>query len=83
MHLETYLSYRDLLQGLIAALPRGADESRDRADAIACNAVIDGLWLEGSVLPDSFAPGEIARIGLAAVGAILGVMLAEPEGKST
>jgi len=46
-----------------------------RTNAIACNAVIDGLWLEGSVLPDSFATGEIERIGVASVGALLGVDL--------
>jgi hypothetical protein len=29
------------------------------------------LWLEGSALPDAFAPGELERIGLAAISAIL------------
>lgn len=80
-HQISYLHYRDLLQGLIAALPR-RDESVDlRSDAIACNAVIDGLWLEGSALPDAFWPGELERIGLQAVGAILGMDLvaAMPE----
>lgn len=75
-HEASYLHYRDLLQGLIADLPRKADAARLRADAIACNAVIDGLWLEGSALPDAFAPGELERIGLASVGAILGLDLA-------
>src|SRR5690606_22989918 len=37
-HEASYLHYRDLLQGLIAALPRVADPPRLRADAIACNA---------------------------------------------
>ena len=46
-----------------------------RREAIACNAVIDGLWLEGGVLPHGFAPGELVRIGLQSVGAILGVDL--------
>lgn len=72
VHEASYLHYRDLLQGLIAALPRVADAAQLRADAIACNAVIDGLWLEGSALPDAFAPGELERIGLRSVGAILG-----------
>ena len=75
VHAATYLGYRDLLQALIAALPRTADADQLRADAIACNAVIDGLWLEGSMLPESFVAGEIERIGLASVGAILGVDL--------
>lgn len=55
---------------MIAALPRNADPESLRSDAIACNAVIDGLWLEGSALPQDFAPGELERIGLASVGAI-------------
>ena len=76
VHAATYLGYRDLLQSLIAALPRAADPDQLRADAIACNAVIDGLWLEGSVLSESFHEGELVRIGLASVGAILGVDLA-------
>ncbi|QYK40802.1 MAG: TetR family transcriptional regulator C-terminal domain-containing protein [Paracoccaceae bacterium] len=75
-HMATYLDYRDRLQALIAALPREVPAARLRADAIACNAVIDGLWLEASVLPEAFAPGEIERIGLTSVGAILGVDLA-------
>ena len=75
IHAAGYYEYRDLLQSLIADLPRLADTGQLRADAIACNAVIDGLWLEGSVLPESFASGELESIGLAAVGAILGVTL--------
>lgn len=74
-HEAGYLHYRDLLQGLIADLPRVADAPRLRADAIACNAVIDGLWLEGSALPHAFEDGELERIGLHAVGAILGLDL--------
>lgn len=76
VHRATYLDYRDLLERLIADLPRPVDAARLRADAIACNAVIDGLWLEGSALPEAFAPAELETIGLRAVGAILGLDLA-------
>lgn len=76
IHRATYLRYRDLLQGLIADLDREVPPARLRADAIACNAVIDGLWLEGSALPDAFETGELKAIGLRSVGAILGVDLA-------
>jgi len=72
VHEASYLHYRNLLQGLIAALPRKADAAQLRSEAIACNAVIDGLWLEGSALPDAFAPGELEQIGLRSVSAILG-----------
>ena len=71
VHSASYLHFRDMLQNLIAALPRSVSPDQLRRDAIACNAVIDGLWLEGSVLPEAFGAGEIASIALASVGAIL------------
>ena len=75
VHSTTYLGYRDVLQGLIAALPRQADAARLRAEAIACNGVLDGLWLEACALPEAFVKDELAEIGLRSVGAILGVNL--------
>lgn len=74
-HETQYLRYRDRLQALIADLGRDASDAQLRQEAIACNAVLDGLWLEGSILPDGFAAGELVRIGLRSVGAILGVDL--------
>lgn len=74
-HEAGYLRYRDRLQALIADLPRPAGPAQLRADAIACNAVIDGLWLEGSILPRAFAPDELALIALSAIGAIVGIDL--------
>ncbi len=76
VHEATYLGYRDRLQDLIAALPGTGDAARQRRLAIACNGVIDGLWLEGCALPAAFGPGELERIGVEAVGAILGMDLA-------
>ena len=75
VHEAQYLAYRDLLQSLIAALPRRREAPDLRADAIACNGVIDGLWLEGCALPEAFAEGELAGIGVRSVGAILGLDL--------
>jgi TetR/AcrR family transcriptional regulator, transcriptional repressor of bet genes len=74
-HETAYLGYRNTLQALIADLPRTATDAQMRAEAIACNAVIDGLWLEGSLLPHAFGPNEIVTIGLRSVGAIIGVDL--------
>ena len=74
-HEASYLRFRDFLQQLIGDLGRDVPQARLRQEAIACNAVIDGLWLEGSVLPHGFDPGEIVRIALRGVGAILGVNL--------
>jgi TetR/AcrR family transcriptional regulator, transcriptional repressor of bet genes len=75
VHEAAYLGYRDVLQSLIAALPRDAGPGQLRAEAIACNGVIDGLWLEGSLLAEIFDAGEVLTIGLRSVGAILGVDL--------
>lgn len=82
-HEETYLAYRDRLQTLIAAALAEAGRSAGAEDlrrlAIACNAVIDGLWLEGGVLPEAFAAGEIEAIGLASVGRILDLDLPQED----
>jgi AcrR family transcriptional regulator len=75
IHEQGYRAYRDILEGLIAALPRKANPEQCHRDAIACNAVIDGLWLEGSALPQGFASGELQAIGLAAVSSILNLNL--------
>ena len=73
VHEATYLAYRNLLQSLIEKLPGKSDPVTARSLAIACNAVIDGLWLEGGALPASFTDGEIERIGKDAIAAILGI----------
>ncbi|MDO9640246.1 MAG: TetR family transcriptional regulator C-terminal domain-containing protein [Pseudotabrizicola sp.] len=78
VHEATYLNFRDRLQALIQALPGKDDPARARALSIACNAVIDGLWLEGGMLTDSFAAGEMERIGLSAIAAILDVPMPSP-----
>ena len=75
IHSSTYLGFRDLLQGLITALPQPRSDDELRRLAIACTAVIDGLWLEGSTLPEAFATGELVQIGITSVGAILGLNL--------
>ena len=75
VHRASYLVYRDQLENLIAALPRTRSPEQLRDDAIACNALIDGLWLEGSLLTDAFTPAMLIRIALTACGALLGVDL--------
>lgn len=75
LHEAAYLKYRDMLQAHIQQLPGKEDPRLARHLAIACNGVIDGLWLEGGTLPHSFAPGEVERIGLSAVSSLLGIDL--------
>ena len=74
-HEAGYLRFRNQFQELIATLRPDLSPARARQEAIACTAVIDGLWLEGSALPHGFDEGEIVEIGLRAIGAILGVDL--------
>ena len=76
-HEKSYLAYRDRLERLIAKALAEAGRAGEatRPLAIACNAVIDGLWLEGGALPEAFSPGEIIRVGLDSVGAILDIKL--------
>jgi len=79
IHEKTYFQFRDQLQVLIneAFIEVGQPKGKTslRKFAIACNAVLDGLWLEGSALPDTFETGELPAIGLASIGAILGIKL--------
>ena len=86
IHEQTYHDFRDRLEGLIA---NALDEARIattapqvRGLAIACNAVIDGLWMEGGALPGAFEPGELPDIGLRLFGAIIGMELEAAEGQS-
>jgi TetR/AcrR family transcriptional regulator, transcriptional repressor of bet genes len=87
VHRASYLHYRDTLEALIRALPRARDPEGLHQDAIALNAIIDGLWMEGSILTDTFSPETLTEIALRSCGAILGVDLQgaflRPMGSST
>ncbi|WP_321829261.1 TetR/AcrR family transcriptional regulator [Thalassovita sp.] len=79
IHERSYVYFRNRLQALIAeALTEAGktvSEPRLRGLAIACNAVVDGLWLEGGALPEAFGDDELPKIGLEAVGAIIDLSL--------
>lgn len=85
MHEQTYREFRDQLEALIADVFREINRPTTPAElrqlAIASNAVIDGLWIEGGALPSEFRPDELATIGLKSVSAILGVELIQKEEK--
>ena len=79
IHRESYLSYRDSLESLladaIAAAGRASDADERRGLAIAINGLIDGLWLEGCMAGDLFEEDELARTALHAVERITGLTL--------
>lgn len=52
-----------------------ASEQKLRRLSIACNAVLDGLWLEGGALPNAFETGELVLTGLESFSALLRVDL--------
>ncbi|WP_170789393.1 TetR/AcrR family transcriptional regulator [Ruegeria lacuscaerulensis] len=86
VHQRTYDYFRDHLEALIVAAlketRRDVEPFEAKQLAIACNAVIDGLWLEGGALPDAFAEGQLPQIGLDSVGAILGITLNKEAAES-
>lgn len=79
VHAKTCRVFRDRLEGLIAAALRAAELPHraplTRRLSIASNGVIDGLWLEGSALPDGFDTGELPKIDVQCVGSIIGLDL--------
>ena len=81
VHQETYHGFRNALQVHLHAafgeMGRTVDPIILRQLAIACNAVIDGLWLEGGALPDDFGQDELPALGLRAIGAIVDMDLCE------
>lgn len=76
-HTRSYLAFRDRLEDrIIAALAaEGSDTSNSRALAIAGNALLDGLWLEVSALPDHFAPEELNTIAISSFESLLQITL--------
>lgn len=77
VHRRGYLDYRVELEPLVADLLReaGLPQGDRRNLAIQVNALIDGLWLEGALLPCEFAGSELVRLGLEGTGRLLGVKL--------
>ena len=76
-HARSYLMFRDRLEGrIIAALAaQGRDTGHSRALAIAGNALLDGLWLEMSALPDHFSQSELNSIAINGFEGLLQISL--------
>lgn len=68
IHREHYLAFLTSLDLLILRcfkeFGRPIDEKQSRRLAVAINGLIDGLWLEGSLIDDMFNTGEIADMAL-------------------
>ena len=81
VHERTYLAFRNRLETMIADALRAADKPYDkistRSLAIAGNALLDGLWIEASVLPDQFATGEMRSLAIRAFSRLLDLKLPE------
>jgi TetR/AcrR family transcriptional repressor of bet genes len=79
VHAKTYRTFRDRLEGLIVAALQARDLPHEtplsRRFATACNGVIDGLWPDGSALPDGFNKNELPEIGLQSVGVMIDLNL--------
>jgi AcrR family transcriptional regulator len=60
LHDDIYASYRRDLEALLGAC--GIDASELRLAAIAITALVDGLWLELCLSPQSFTPVEARTI---------------------
>ncbi|MEP1765122.1 MAG: TetR family transcriptional regulator [Sulfitobacter sp.] len=78
-HEQTYLTFREGLEKLIfAALAeagRAPSKTQCRRLAIASNALIDGLWIEGGAMPREFDSDDMVAIGLQSIGALIGLDL--------
>lgn len=74
-HDRTYLQFRNTLEQLIsqALISEGREACAPTARRLAmvCNAIIDGLWLEGGAAPQTFDPGELASVALDSIGRVL------------
>ncbi|TGV51955.1 TetR family transcriptional regulator [bacterium M00.F.Ca.ET.141.01.1.1] len=76
-HRDGYLGFRNEVEAVVAEVLAAEQHKPDagelRHHAIAINAIIDGLWIEGCLAGEMFSPGELAAIGIKAVEAELGL----------
>lgn len=75
IHREHYLAFLTSLDMLIVRcfqdLGRPIAEKQSRRLAVAINGLIDGLWLEGSLIDDMFDTGEITGMALQSIELML------------
>jgi TetR/AcrR family transcriptional regulator, transcriptional repressor of bet genes len=77
IHRENYIAFLSVLQDLLQAFfeeqgkPLAPDTCRHHA--IALNGLIDGLWLEGTLVSDMFHDHELADTAILSVERLLGL----------
>ncbi|WP_306148954.1 MULTISPECIES: TetR family transcriptional regulator C-terminal domain-containing protein [unclassified Roseibium] len=76
IHRESYLAFRSVLEALVADVlteaGHASDTKRCQELAIAINGVIDGLWLEGTLVGDLFSETPLPGIAVRSVEVLLG-----------
>lgn len=77
VHQESYLEFRRECSALVEAVMREQQRAISAREieqlAVAVNAQLDGLWLEGCLATELFDAGEIAAIGISSIDALLGI----------
>lgn len=80
-HVRTYTFLRrhieDLIRDVYAEDGQSVSDDALRQLSISCNGVLDGLWIEGSAIGDTFNKGELVSAGLNAVSGILQIQLGD------
>ncbi|TWF52214.1 TetR family transcriptional regulator C-terminal domain-containing protein [Neorhizobium alkalisoli] len=75
IHRDNYVAFLEALEGLLTDFfseeKRTLSKAQCRSFAIALNALVDGLWLEGTLADDMFGEQELAETALASVEALL------------
>lgn len=83
VHARIYTGARKRLQALIhdvlTEAGRDPDQGLCHDMAVACNAVINGLWIEAVRMPPSAEDRPPAPVALMAISAIVGVDLGQPK----
>ncbi len=77
VHQESYLEFRRecsrLVHDVLIEQKRPCNERQIEQLAIAVNAQLDGLWLEGGLATELFDTDEIAQIGIRSINALLAI----------
>lgn len=75
IHHDVYLDFRSecevLVREVFQALNREVSDRQILSYAIAVNAIIDGLWIEGCLAIDLFEQDSLAELGVSSVQALL------------